>query len=80
VDHVDQLRQLGRLLRRYYAPELREPLSDDVLTLAASLESRLRGRELSQVEATAAETARRPVKLMLVYSRAESRNEGFANT
>ena len=77
MDQLDQLRHLGGLLRRYYGPEFREPLSEDILTLAAALEERLRGRELLQVEAPQA--VRKPVKLTLVHSEAESSPKHFAN-
>ena len=62
------LRHLGGLLRHYYAPEFREPLSEDLLSLATALEKRLRPIEASQLHARAAEARQRPVKLTLVWS------------
>jgi hypothetical protein len=67
VTNAEHLRHLGGLLRRYYAPEFREPLSEELLTLATALEARLRAIELSQVQASAAEARQRPVKLALVW-------------
>jgi hypothetical protein len=75
VPHVDQLRSLGGLLRRYYAPEFREPLSEDLLRLATALEKRLRTVEISQVEGRAAQARQRRVKLKLVWPVPDSGSE-----
>jgi hypothetical protein len=66
VTNAEHLRHLGGLLRRYYAPEFREPLSEDLLKLATALESRLRASKLVQVERAAAEARAKPVRLKLV--------------
>ena len=68
MTNAEQLRHLGGLLRRYYAPEFREPLSEDLLRLATALEKRLRAIELSHVPAKVAQARQRPVKLALVWS------------
>ena len=75
--NAEYLRHLGGLLRRYYAPEFREPLSEDLLRLATALENRLRAVEIRQVEARATQARRRPVKLKLVWPVPDSGSEHF---
>ena len=78
--NAEQLRHLGGLLRRYYAPEFREQVSEDLLKLATALEKRLRAVELSQVEGRAAQARQRRVKLKLVWPVPDSGCEHFTNT
>ena len=66
MTNAEHLRHLGGLLRRYYAPEFREPLSEDLVTLATALETRLRASTLLQVERAAADARAKPVRLKLV--------------
>ena len=80
MTNAERLRDLGGLLRRYYSPEFSEPLSENLLSLATALEKRLRAIELSQGQASAAETRQRPVKLALVWSVPDGSREHFANT
>ena len=80
MNHVEQLRHLGGVLRRYYAPEFREPLSEDLLRLATALEKRLRTVEISRVEGRAAQARQKRVKLKLVWPVPDSGCEHFTNT
>ena len=80
MTNAEQLRHLGGLLRRYYAPEFREALSEDLLRLATALEKRLRTVEISQVEGRAAQARQRRVKLKLVWPVPDGGCEHFTNT
>ena len=75
MTNAEHLRHVGGLLRRYYAPEFRELLSDDLLRLATALEQRLRAIEMSQGQERAAQARQRPVKLGLVWSAPANRED-----